>query len=212
MSVLNRISFYQGRRDEVPNQELARTLARTKNRKGIAEIAANLHHENRNVQSDCLKVLYEVGYEEPDLIAGHVDEFLDLLNSKNNRLVWGSMIALASISRLQPRQIWERIDDVIAAIRAGSVITVVAGVKTLAGVASTKSTYRARLFPILLQQIRDCIPRDVPTHAENMLVAVDEEHKAQFLAVLDARKADLSPSQAARLRKVLRRLDAESAQ
>ena len=39
MSVLNKIAYFQNRRDEVPNQELARQLAEKKNKKGIQEIA-----------------------------------------------------------------------------------------------------------------------------------------------------------------------------
>ncbi len=46
----------------MPNQELARELAERKDRVGIGEIARNLRHEGRNVQSDCLKVLYEIGW------------------------------------------------------------------------------------------------------------------------------------------------------
>ena len=42
MSVLNRIAYLQNRRDEVPNQELARELAEQKDRAGIHEIAENL--------------------------------------------------------------------------------------------------------------------------------------------------------------------------
>lgn len=74
--------------------DLARDLAQTRDRAGIAEIAANLRHPDSNVQSDCIKVLYETGYLAPELIADYVDDFLALLGSKNNRLVWGSMIAL----------------------------------------------------------------------------------------------------------------------
>ncbi len=39
MSVLNRLACSQGRRDEVPNQELAHALAATEDREGIREIA-----------------------------------------------------------------------------------------------------------------------------------------------------------------------------
>ncbi|MBI5290319.1 MAG: hypothetical protein HY872_00390 [Chloroflexi bacterium] len=90
MTVLNRIAYFQNRRDEVPNQELAGELAATKNKKGIKEIAVNLWSDNRNVQSNCLKVLYEIGYLEPALIADYADDFLRLLQNRNNRLVWGS--------------------------------------------------------------------------------------------------------------------------
>ena len=59
MSTLPRIAYYQNRRDEVPNQELAKELAAKKDRQGIQEIAANLWSEYSQIQSDCLKVLYE---------------------------------------------------------------------------------------------------------------------------------------------------------
>lgn len=55
MSVLEKIAYYRNRRDEVPNQELARELAETENGDGIREIAQNLWHKNKSVQSDCLK-------------------------------------------------------------------------------------------------------------------------------------------------------------
>lgn len=89
MSALQRIAYYQNRRDEVPNQELAKELATKKDRKGIREIAENLWNKNVQVQSDCLKVLYEIGYLQPELVAPYAEDFLKLLHSRNNRLVWG---------------------------------------------------------------------------------------------------------------------------
>jgi hypothetical protein len=208
MSVLNRIAYFQNRRDEVPNQELARELAETKNKKGIQEIAENLYHKNQNVQSDCLKVLYEIGYLAPGLIANYVDDFLKLLKSKNNRMVWGGMIALATIAEIKPREIWKNVDDVMDAIDHGTLITVVGGIKTLARVASTNKRYRAKLFPILIKHLKTCIPRDVPTHAESVLCAVDDSHKNEFLSVLESRRAEMTPSQLARLRRITKQLEA----
>ena len=88
MSVLDQIAFCQNRRDEVPNQELARKLASSEDLAGIREMAENLYNKNQNIRSDCLKVLYEIGYLKPELIAGYVDDFLNLLKDKNNRMVW----------------------------------------------------------------------------------------------------------------------------
>jgi hypothetical protein len=208
MSVLNKIAYFQNRRDEVPNQELARELAETKNKKGIQEIAENLYHKNQNVQSDCLKVLYEIGYLAPELIADYVDDFLKLLKSKNNRMVWGGMIALATIAETKPREIWKNVDDVIDAMDHGTLITLVWGIKTLARVASTNKQYRAKLFPILIQHLKTCIPRDVPTHAESILCAVDDSHKVEFLSVLESRRAEMTPSQLTRLRRITQQLKA----
>jgi len=101
MSVIERISYYRGIRDEVPNQELARDLAATGNTAGVKEIAEHLWDKNANVRSDCLKVLYETGYIDPELIAPYAGDFLKLLVSKQNRLVWGAMIALSCVASLK---------------------------------------------------------------------------------------------------------------
>lgn len=206
MTVLNRIAYFQNRRDEVPNQELARELAETKDKIGIREIAENLWNKDKSVRSDCLKVLYEIGYLSPNLIADYVDEFLKLLEDKDNRMIWGAMIGLATIADKRPKAIWQRIDDVINAIDHGSVITVVWGVKTLARVAATDTRYRKKLFPILMEHLQKCIPRDVPMHAESVLCAVDRIHQKEFLAVLEARQAELKPSQLARVKKIAKGL------
>jgi len=206
LSVLEKIAYYRNRRDEVPNQELARELAETENRDGIREIAQNLWHKNKSVQSDCVKVLYEIGYINPDLISGYIDGFLKLLKSKTNRMVLGGMIALATIAENKPAEIWAKINDVIYAVENGTLITVVWGIKTLARVASTNKKYSERIFPFLIENLKNSIPRDLLLHAESTLPAVDSENKKEFLAVLDSRKSELKPSQLARYGKLLKNL------
>jgi hypothetical protein len=209
LSVLEKIAYYQNRRDEVPNKELARELAETKNLAGIDEIAKNLWHKNKSVSSDCLKVLYEIGYINPDLISEYVDKFLKLLKSKTNRMVWGAMIALATIAERKSAEIWENIGTVINAVESGTLITVVWGIKTLARVASTNKKYNECIFPFLIENLKKSIPRDLLLHAESILPAVNSENKKEILTVLDSRKSELKPSQSARFKKLLRNLEAK---
>ena len=206
MSVLNKIAYYQKRRDEVPNKELAGELAATKDKRGIQEIAENLWHKNRSVRSDCLGVLYQIGYINPSLIAGYVDEFLKLLKDKENRMVWGSMIGLATIADECSKEIWQHIDDVISAVEHGTLITFVWGIKTLAQVAKADKRYSKKLFPILIGYLQKCNSRDFPLHAESVRFAVDKSNQAEYLAVVQARQSELTSSQLARLKKVLKDL------
>jgi hypothetical protein len=207
MSTLEKIAYFQQRRDEVPNQDLARELARDRDKSGIAEIAANLANKNKNVRSDCLKVLYEIGYIDPALIAPYVESFLQLLSSRDNRMVWGAMIALGTIASLRPDKIWNRIDLVISTVEFGSVITVLWGVRVLAKTAAAKPAYSQRIFPFLTGILRTCIARDVPTHAESMLPAVNQENLIGFKAVIFLRQPELSPAQLSRMKKVLKKLE-----
>ena len=207
MSTLDKIAFFQNRRDEVPNQLLAKELVETKNKDGIREIAENLENKNKNIRSDCLKVLYEIGYLEPGLIADYGDDFLKLLKSKDNRMVWGAMIGLAAIADRCPNEIWAQIDDVIRITESGTVITLVWGMRVLAKVAAADKEYKEKIFPFLLKQIRTCIPRDVPTHTESILCAVDQKNKGELMSILESRKVELTPAQLARFKKVLKQID-----
>ena len=204
MSVLNRIAHFQGRRDEAPNQELARELVASRDTQGIREIAENLTHKEKNVRSDCLKVLYEIGYLAPELIADYTADFLELLSSRDNRMVWGGMIALATVARQRPHEIWAQIDRVVETAQRGTLITTVWGVRALAQLAAVDEEYRRKLFPLLLDFLRRSIPRDVVTHAESMLPAVDESHRRDFVEVLESRQAEMTPAQRTHLRKVLK--------
>ncbi|MCJ7533285.1 MAG: hypothetical protein MUO64_19975 [Anaerolineales bacterium] len=204
MSVLNRIAYFQNRRDEVPNRELAKQLAETKDCNGIREIAENLWNDNKNVQSDCVKVLYEIGYLDPELIAGYVGDFLKLLKSKDNRLVWGGMLALSTIAGIKAEELYQHYEEITRVMEQGSVITRDNGVKILATIASRKDEYRERIFPYLLKHLETCRPKDVPQHTESTVVAVNAANKNEFIKVLEKRMADMTGSQAARLKKVMK--------
>jgi hypothetical protein len=204
MGALEKIAFYQGRRDEVPNRELARELAKAKDREGLREIADNLWNKERNVASDCIKVLYEIGYIDPSLIEDYTADFLKLLGSRNNRLVWGAMLGLSTVADRRADEIWGHIDAVIRLVEGGTVITKVTGVRVLAGVAAHDAEYSKRILPVLLALLRTCIPRDVRTHAESMLPAVNEGNRMEVLAVLESRMGEMTPSQKTRLLKVIR--------
>jgi len=206
LSVLDRIAFFQNRRDEVPNQLLAKELAEKENKVGIMEIAENLRNKNQDVQSDCLKVLYEIGYLKPVLIADYTQNFLALLKSKNNRMVWGAMIALATIADKKPKEIYAWLVYVTDAMDKGTLITVVWGTKLLAKVAAADKTYKQKIFPILTTQLKKCLPRDVPMHAESILPAIDAENKQEFLNIIDERKPEMTASQLSRLKKVTKNL------
>lgn len=65
---------------------------------GIKAVIENLHNKDKKIQNDCIKVAYEIGELAPELVSGYASTFIQLLNSLNNRLVWGAMSALATIA------------------------------------------------------------------------------------------------------------------
>jgi len=203
MSVTDKLAHSLGRRDEVPNQELARDLAAKKDQKGIREVAENLWNTDKNIQADCIKVLYEVGYIEPKLIADYAEDFVKLLKSKNNRLVWGGMTALAEVAKANPDAVFKHFDAIKKAKETGSVITVDNAISTLAYTAANDK-YNKAIFPYLLKHLSSCRPKEVPQHSEKTLPAVNTSNKNEFIKVLERRMEDLSGGGLSRVKKVIK--------
>lgn len=202
MSVLHKIAYFQNRRDEIPNQELARELVGEQNREGIREIAENLWNKNKNIQNDCIKVLCEIGEFGPKLIAPYVNDFFKLLKSKNNRMVWGAMTALAAVAVVKPEEIYEKIDQIFIAMENGSVITIDNGIKALAIVAAQNEQYNERISPFLFRHLQTCRPKEVPQHAEKSMPAMNRQNVGDFLEALHERERDLTASQMVRIKKI----------
>ncbi len=206
-SILSRLASAQNQQSELPNQELARELAASLDQAGIRELVENLGNQKRAIQSDCVKALYEIGYLKPDLIAPYAADFLKLLRSRNNRLVWGGMIALSTIAPLVAGELYPHLELIRKAMDRGSVIAVDAGVLTLAGIASQNREYNRAIFPYLLHHLQTCRPKEVPQHAEKTLLAVNAENKEEFIRLIEDRLEDATPPQAARLRRVIKRAE-----
>jgi len=204
MPVLDRLSSSLGRRDEVPNQELAHDLATRGDEAGIREVAENLWNKDKKIQADCIKVLYEVGSMEPKLIAAYTDDFVKLLRGKNNRLVWGAMTALAEVAKVDPDSVFSHLDEIKKAKETGSVITVDNAITTLACIAAANNKYNKAIFPYLLNHLSSCRPKEVPQHAERILPAVNSSNKDDFIRILEKRTEDLSGSGLARVKKAMK--------
>lgn len=204
MSVIEKLASMQNRKGDVPNQELAKEIAIDKNLVAIKEIVENLCNKNKSIQSDCIKVLYEIGYLNPNLIKEYVDDFIKLLGSHNNRLVWGGMIAISTIAVLKADKIFENINTIFDTVKTGSVITIDNGIKTLARVASTNDQYNKKIFPFLIEHLRTCRSKDIPQHAESISIAVTKNNSLEFIKVLEDRKDELKPPQLKRVNNVIK--------
>jgi len=179
-------------------------LAAKKDRKGIQNVAENLWNKDKNIQADCIKVLYEVGVIEPELIADYAEDFVKLLRSKNNRLAWGGMTALAEVAKAKPEAVFKNLDAIKKAKETGSVITVDNAISTLAYTAAANVKYNEAIFPYLLNHLSSCRPKEVPQHSEKTLPAVNASNKNEFIKVLEKRMEDLSGGGLTRVKKVIK--------
>jgi hypothetical protein len=204
--MIERLACRLGRNDEAPNIELAEYLYQNRDTSGIKEIVDGFKGSDKAVANDCIKVLYEIGERSPELIRDYADDFLSGLFSRNNRLVWGCMTALALIAHLAPRPIYERLDAIVSAYERGSTITVDNSISVFAGLCKASSEYEKKVLPILLAHLKKCRPKEVAQHSERCSVCFSSNNAAAFIEVLEYRSPHLSASQQTRIRKVLKTL------
>ena len=207
MSYINKIAFHQGIRSEVPNQELAKELSDSEDRKGIKEIASFLYDKNSSVASDCIKVLYEIGYLKPKLIQDYYQNFIDLLSSKNNRMVWGGMIGLATVSELKADEIMPKLDFIVDVTKKGTVITQVWGVYTLIGMAKSNAKNKTKLMPVIYDFLENSRPVDLGKRLESMLALfVTKEEKEIAHNIVQMKMDQLSEAQSKKVQRISKKI------
>jgi len=190
MTVITKLASSLGRRDEVPNQELAKVIAGKNDKNAVQELVENLSNKKKEIQSDCIKVIDEIGEIKPDLIAGYAKEFITLLDSKNNRLQWGAMTALARITTENPKIIYQAIAKIVAVSDKGSVITRDNCVKILVKLCAVKA-YAENCFSLFIEQLLSSPTNQLPMYAELALPVINEKNKAAFIKTLTFRLDDI---------------------
>ena len=204
--MIEKLACKLGRNDEIPNIELAEYLCQHNDIDGIKEIINGFKGKDKAVANDCIKVLYEIGERNPSLISDYVNDFISSLQSKNNRLVWGSMTALAQIVEYASEPIFEKLSVIIAAYEYGSVITVDNSISVFAGLCKANDSYAETVLPIIIKHLQNCRPKEVPQHAERAAVCINSDNAEQFIGVLEKRKPHLTPGQQTRINKLMKKL------
>lgn len=204
MKYIGKIAFHQNIRNETPNRELAKELCEANNIQGIKEISEYLFDKNKSIASDCLAVMYEIGYQKPELIADYLEIFLELLQSKNNRMVWGAMIAIANISTIKAKEIYKKIDLIIETAKKGTLITEVWGIKVMAGVSLADEKYKEKLFPLLSAYLERARPVDFSARLEVVLPVLSTRHDIKEITKIAQKKKDeLSDSQTKKMMTII---------
>jgi len=207
MKALDLISTSLNSPNDEPNQKLAKEIIASKNYEWVKELAENLSNEDKNIQSDCIKVLYEIGERgAPELIAAHWKAFIDILYSKNNRLVWGAMTAIDKIALLKPSEIFKNLELIEKIIEKGSVITIDHGISILAKLASFKE-YQNQVIPKLINQLEKCPAKQFPMYIEKSVIAMNKSTKEDFIGIIEIRYKDLEKdSQKKRVEKIRKKI------
>lgn len=190
----------------VPDKELAKRIASSHDTHAVKELIENLTNKNKNIQSDCIKTIDEVAKLKPQLISAYAENLMSLLNNQNNRLQWGAMAVLNSITDDCKPVIYSALPQIIASADYGSVITNDHCVNILVKLAAIPE-YTEDTLTLLMERILKSPPNQLPTYAENALSVIDKEHKQVLIEILSSRLGDIeTETKLKRIEKVLKKL------
>jgi hypothetical protein len=99
-----------------------------------------------------------------------------------------------------------QIDLVLLTTRKGTVISQLWGIRTLSRVAASNPQYKSRIMPFLLEELQICLPRDIPTHLQSMLPAINSSEKNEIIEIAESRFSEMTPAQQTRLKKILKQI------
>nr|WP_299170881.1 hypothetical protein [uncultured Allomuricauda sp.] len=206
MGVIDKLASSLNRRDEVPNQELAKEIVLSQDKEAVKELVENLANK-KAIQNDCIKVLYEIGEQAPKLISPYLDEFIAQLNSKNNRLQWGAMTAIGTITNDLPKEIFNALPTILCAADKGSVITKDHAINILLKLCSIKA-YSESTFSLLVEQLLKSPTNQLPMYAERSIPIINDKNKTLFVKTLRSRLNDIEKeTKRKRVEKVIKEFD-----
>lgn len=206
MDIASKLSSSLGERGAAANIALAKEICKTGDETALTVLVHLVETGKTKIQSDCIKVLYEIGAVRPELIAAHAPVFLRLLASNNNRLQWGAMTALDSITPLKPDIIAKNLTAIAAVADKGSVITRDHAVGVLVKLAQIGRNY-GKCMPLIFVQLKKCPDNQLPMYAEMAAAAIADKDKAAFITLLKARHRKLKKaSQQRRIEKLLKQI------
>ncbi len=204
------LAYSLGKNDEGPNITLAKRIASENLDDAVKEMVGLLRHKTSGVRSDAIKVLYETGERNPGLIAPHGKVFLELLKHKDNRLRWGAMAALATISEVKAQWIAGYLPEILNAMDEGTVITRDKGISILVQVARLKK-YHADMMELLLHQIEMAPVNQVNQYAEKTAEVITPSYVPKLIKVLESRQDVMEiPSKRKRSEKLIKTLRSRS--
>jgi hypothetical protein len=206
MTVLNKLAGALDRRDEQPNVALAETIAANGDLTAVAELAEAVRSGPVRQANDAIKVLYEIGARNPELIAAQCPVFVEALRSSNNRKVWGAMSAIDTVAERRAQALVDELPAIIAAADKGSVIAKDHCNSILVKLA--RAGYGDLAVPILVERLKTAAPNQFPSYAEAIAPVLTPEARPGFMAILRDRLGGLlQESKRRRVERVMSKLN-----
>lgn len=149
-----------------------------------------INSDDKKLQVVATSIIDEYGDFYPEDCVIFYERLLKLVQSKTNRLVWGSLTALETFAQLIPEKFHKNLNIIIDAANNGSVVAKDHAVKIYQKLARFEEYYSDAL-ELILEQIRVCADNQLGQYSERCLEIIKPKDKLQFIESLRLRVASL---------------------
>ena len=135
-----------------------------------------------------------------------IDFFVSNLSSAINRVIFGSMIALAHITHLDTEKLFAALSIIIDAMDKGTVVTRDHGFRIMI-LLYQDINYQDDMFVLIQEQLLKAPSNQLGQYTERLILVLNKKHLNSFIETLEERRNDIANEyHLARLKKNLKKL------
>lgn len=205
--LLARLAISVGRSDEMPNLELAADIVFADDADAVSILIAVIERHDDVHAPDAARVVAEVGTRAPELVLGHAERLIEMIDPARREMLPFTMLALSPVASKHAEALWPSRDlfwQALADLTQPAELPQAGAVRLLASLCAAGPDYARTLAGGLVDLLGKCMPRDVAFFAESVLPALGAAHSHRAKPVLDRRLKELTPAEVARLRRAQR--------
>ncbi|MBM4280184.1 MAG: hypothetical protein FJ137_05310 [Deltaproteobacteria bacterium] len=205
--LLARLAISVGRTDEMPNLELAADIVFADDADAVSVLIAVIERHDDVHAPDAARVVAEVGTRAPELLLGHAERLIEMIDATRREMLQFTMLALSPVASKHAEALWPSRDlfwHALADLTQPAELAQAGAVRLLAALCAAGPDYARTLAGGLVDLLGKCMPRDVAFFAESVLPALGAAHSHRAKPVLDRRLKELTPAEVARLRRAQR--------
>lgn len=190
-NIIDRFSSSLDRRDQGPNEVIAQEIVDLEGGGMLEEVVEVIHSKaSARIKNDAVMVLMAVSRIKSEILVKHADLFINLLDSKINRQVWGSMIALSNMASLVKEKITPYLAKILQAMDEGTVVTRDHGFSILTEL--YKEDQSGDLLALINEQLLNAPSNQVGQYTEKFMEVVRKEDIPTFVEALEVRGQELT--------------------
>lgn len=155
----------QSSRSDKPNRRLALKIVESNDVQSVKELIALIKSNQKEIQNDCIKVIYKIGILNPHLIKPYFSDLMEALTSKNIKLQDGAMLAIKTISDHQIDNIYKNLIVLEDIATHGLLRTKKTFIRILAKLLD-HSSYYPKAYSQLITQLIVCFPKELSKYTK----------------------------------------------